>query len=103
VVNRVKTRIQQIEKTLPEGLEIDAFLDRSELVGRTIGTVEKNLIEGALIVIVVLVLFLGNLRAGLIVASVIPLAMLFAVGLMYTFGVSGNLMSLGACALLPGY
>jgi cobalt-zinc-cadmium resistance protein CzcA len=96
VVNRVKTRIQQIEKTLPEGLEIDAFLDRSELVGRTIGTVEKNLIEGALIVIVVLVLFLGNLRAGLIVASVIPLAMLFAVGLMYTFGVSGNLMSLGA-------
>lgn len=96
VVNRVKARIQQIEKTLPEGLEIDAFLDRSELVDRTIGTVEKNLIEGALIVIVVLVLFLGNLRAGLIVASVIPLAMLFAVALMYTFGVSGNLMSLGA-------
>jgi cobalt-zinc-cadmium resistance protein CzcA len=96
VVNRVKARIQQIEKTLPEGLEIDAFLDRSELVGRTIGTVEKNLIEGALIVIVVLVLFLGNLRAGLIVASVIPLAMLFAVALMYTFEVSGNLMSLGA-------
>jgi cobalt-zinc-cadmium resistance protein CzcA len=96
VVNRVKARIHQIEKTLPEGLEIDAFLDRSQLVGRTIGTVEKNLIEGALIVIVVLVLFLGNLRAGLIVASVIPLAMLFAVALMYTFGVSGNLMSLGA-------
>jgi len=96
VVNRVKERITQIEKTLPEGLTIDAFLDRSELVARTIGTVEKNLIEGALIVILVLVLFLGNLRAGLIVASVIPLAMLFAVTLMHLFGVSGNLMSLGA-------
>ncbi len=96
VVNRVKERIKQIEKTLPEGLEIDAFLDRSKLVTRAIGTVEKNLIEGALIVIVVLVLFLGNLRAGLIVASVIPLAMLFAVSLMHVFGVSGNLMSLGA-------
>jgi len=96
VVNRVKERIKQIEKTLPEGIEIDAFLDRSQLVNRAIGTVEKNLVEGALIVILVLVLFLGNLRAGLIVASVIPLAMLFAVSLMYVFGVSGNLMSLGA-------
>lgn len=96
VVKRVKERMAQIEKTLPEGLEIDAFLDRSRLVDRAIGTVEKNLIEGALIVIFVLVLFLGNLRAGLIVASVIPLAMLFAVSLMHVFGVSGNLMSLGA-------
>lgn len=96
VVERVKKRIAQIEKTLPEGLEIDAFLDRSRLVNRAIGTVEKNLIEGALIVIAVLVLFLGNLRAGLIVASIIPLAMLFAVSLMHVFGVSGNLMSLGA-------
>ena len=96
VVGRVKERIKQIEKNLPEGLEIDAFLDRSRLVERAIGTVEKNLIEGALIVIFVLVLFLGNLRAGLIVASVIPLAMLFAVSLMHVFGVSGNLMSLGA-------
>ncbi len=96
VVERVKQRITQIEKTLPEGLEIDAFLDRSRLVDRAIGTVEKNLIEGALIVIAVLVLFLGNLRAGLIVASIIPLAMLFAVSLMHVFGVSGNLMSLGA-------
>jgi cobalt-zinc-cadmium resistance protein CzcA len=96
VVNRVKERIRQIEKTLPEGLEIEAFLDRSRLVKRAIGTVEKNLIEGALIVIAVLVIFLGNLRAGLIVASVIPLAMLFAVSLMHVFGVSGNLMSLGA-------
>ena len=96
VVARVKERMKQIEKTLPEGVEIEAFLDRSELVDRTIGTVEKILIEGALIVIFVLVLFLGNLRAGLIVASVIPLAMLFTVALMYAFGVSGNLMSLGA-------
>ncbi len=96
VVGRVKKRMEQIRKTLPEGVTIDVFLDRSDLVGRAIGTVEKNLIEGALIVVLVLVLFLGNLRAGLIVASVIPLAMLFAVSLMHAFGVSGNLMSLGA-------
>lgn len=96
VVNRVKERMVQIEKTLPEGLEIEAFLDRSALVKRAIGTVETNLIEGSLIVIAVLILFLGNFRAGLIVASVIPLAMLFAISLMHMFGVSGNLMSLGA-------
>jgi cobalt-zinc-cadmium resistance protein CzcA len=96
VVERIKEKIAQIETTLPEGLEIDAFLDRSKLVGRAIGTVEKNLIEGALIVIFVLVLFLGNMRAGLIVASVIPLSMLFALSMMHVFGVSGNLMSLGA-------
>lgn len=96
VVGRVKERMDQIQKTLPEGVTIDVFLDRSDLVGRAIGTVEKNLIEGALIVILVLALFLGNLRAGLIVASVIPLAMLFAVSMMRLFGVSGNLMSLGA-------
>lgn len=96
VVKRVKAKMEQISKTLPEGLEIETFLDRSELIGRAIGTVEKNLLEGALIVIVVLVIFLGNLRAGLIVASVIPLSMLFAVSMMNLFGVSGNLMSLGA-------
>jgi heavy metal efflux system protein len=96
VVNRVKEKVAQIQKTLPEGVTIEAFLDRSHLVGRAIGTIERNLIEGALIVVIVLVLFLGNLRAGLIVASVIPLAMLFAVSLMHVFGVSGNLMSLGA-------
>ncbi len=96
VIGRVKTRMDQIRRTLPEGVDIHAFLDRSELVDRAIGTVTKNLIEGALIVIFVLILFLGNLRAGLIVASVIPLAMLFAVSLMHLFGVSGNLMSLGA-------
>ena len=96
VIGRVKTRIDQIRRTLPEGVDIHAFLDRSELVGRAISTVTRNLIEGALIVIFVLILFLGNLRAGLVVASVIPLAMLFAVSLMNFFGVSGNLMSLGA-------
>lgn len=96
VIGRVKNRMDQIRKTLPEGVDIHAFLDRSELVGRAINTVTRNLIEGALIVIFVLILFLGNWRAGLIVASVIPLSMLFAVGMMQVFGVSGNLMSLGA-------
>lgn len=96
VIGNVKERIEQIRKTLPEGVEIEAFLDRTNLVNRAIHTVSKNLIEGALIVIFVLVLFLGNLRAGLVVASVIPLAMLFALAMMNLFGVSGNLMSLGA-------
>ncbi len=96
VVDNVETRIQSIQKSLPNGVTIMPFLNRSDLVSRAIGTVSKNLIEGALIVIFLLVLFLGNLRAGLIVASVIPLAMLFAISLMRLFGVSGNLMSLGA-------
>lgn len=96
VVERVKERMQQIRKSLPEGVSVDPFLDRSEFVGRAIDTVKRNLMEGALIVIFVLVIFLGNIRSGLIVASVIPLAMLFAISLMSIFGVSGNLMSLGA-------
>lgn len=96
VVEDVKARIEQIRKTLPEGVLLEPFYDRSKMVGRAIGTVKTNLLEGALIVVLVLVLFLGNLRAGLIVASVIPLAMLFAVIMMNLFGVSGNLMSLGA-------
>lgn len=96
VIKNVKERIKQIEKTLPEGVRIEPFLDRTKMVDHAIGTVEKNLIEGALIVIFILVVFLGNLRAGLIVASVIPLSMLFAVIMMNAFGVSGNLMSLGA-------
>ncbi|WP_439557286.1 CusA/CzcA family heavy metal efflux RND transporter, partial [Dyadobacter sp.] len=96
VIKNVKNRIAEIQKTLPEGLEIESFLDRTKMVNNAIGTVEKNLSEGALIVVLVLVLFLGNLRAGLIVASVIPLSMLFAIAMMNTFGVSGNLMSLGA-------
>lgn len=96
VIKNVKERIVQIQKTLPEGLVIEPFLDRTKMVNNAISTIEKNLLEGALIVIFVLVLFLGNFRAGLLVASVIPLAMLFAIILMNTFGVSGNLMSLGA-------
>ncbi len=96
VIENVETRIQSIQKSLPDGITIEPFLNRSDLVGRSIGTVSENLILGALIVIFVLVLLLGNLRAGLIVASVIPLAMLFAISLMNLFGVSGNLMSLGA-------
>jgi heavy metal efflux system protein len=96
VIEKVKERIEQIKKTLPEGVAIEPYLDRTKLVNNAIGTVTKNLAEGALIIVFVLVLFLGNLRASLIVASVIPLAMLFAVSLMQVFGVSGNLMSLGA-------
>lgn len=96
VIKDVKERITQIQKTLPEGVVIEAFLDRTKMVNNAIGTVEKNLVEGALIVVFILVIFLGNLRAGLVVASVIPLAMLFAVSMMNLFGVSGNLMSLGA-------
>ena len=96
VIASVENRIQSIQKSLPKGVKIEPFLNRSDLVGRAIGTVSRNLIEGALIVIFILVLFLGNMRAGLIVASIIPLSMLFAVSMMQLFGVSGNLMSLGA-------
>ncbi len=96
VIKDVKAKIEQIKKTLPEGVDIEPFLDRTKMVNNAIGTVEKNLLEGALIVVFVLVLFLGNFRAGILVASVIPLAMLFAVIMMNLFGVSGNLMSLGA-------
>ncbi len=96
VNNNVSDRIATIQKSLPKGVKIEPFLNRSDLVGRAIGTVTRNLLEGALIVIFILVLLLGNMRAGLIVASVIPLAMLFAITMMNLFGVSGNLMSLGA-------
>ncbi|MBP6679545.1 MAG: CusA/CzcA family heavy metal efflux RND transporter [Saprospiraceae bacterium] len=96
VVKRVKEKVEIIRKTLPEGVGVEPFLDRTKLVNNAISTVETNLIEGALIVIFVLVLLIGNFRAGLIVASVIPLSLLFAVSLMNLFGVSGNLMSLGA-------
>lgn len=96
VVELVKERMKTVQKSLPEDVEIEAFLDRTDLIDRAIQTVKTNLIEGALIVILVLVLFLGNLRAGLIVASAIPLSLLFALALMNLFGVSANLMSLGA-------
>jgi len=96
VVNRVKEKIPTIQKSLPDDVIIEPYLDRTDLVGRAMNTVKTNLIEGALIVIFVLVIFLGNLRAGLIVASAIPLSMLFALAMMNLFGVSANLMSLGA-------
>lgn len=96
VVELVKAKMATIQHSLPEDVVIEPFLDRTDLVTRAIATVERNLVEGALIVIFVLVLFLGNFRAGLIVASAIPLSMLFALGMMNVFGVSANLMSLGA-------
>jgi cobalt-zinc-cadmium resistance protein CzcA len=96
VIKDVKERVAQIQKTLPEGVVIEPFLDRTKMVNNAIGTVQTNLMEGALIVLFVLILFLGNLRAGFLVASVIPLSMLFAIILMNMFGVIGNLMSLGA-------
>ncbi|MBL7793212.1 MAG: CusA/CzcA family heavy metal efflux RND transporter [Saprospiraceae bacterium] len=92
----VHRRIEEVKKSLPEGIDIYPYLDRSVLVGKTIHTVQKNLLEGGIIVVFVLVLLLGDLRAGFIVASVIPLAMLFAIILMRQFDVSANLMSLGA-------
>lgn len=96
VSKHVKERIAQIQKSLPEGVVIEPFIDRTNLVDRVEGTIAHNLIEGGIIVIFVLVIFLGNFRAGLVVASVIPLSMLFAFGMMKTFGIDGNLMSLGA-------
>jgi heavy metal efflux system protein len=96
VVERVKERVEQVKKSLPKGVELIPFYDRTELVDRTIWTVAKNLIEGALLVVVVLILLLGNWRGSLLVATIIPLSMLFAAILMRVFGVSGNLMSLGA-------
>ena len=95
-IERVKERVAQIQKTLPEGIIINGFLDRSELIGKTTFTITENLILGFLIVIFVVVLLLGNIRSGLVVASVIPLSLLFALSLMYIFGVDANLMSLGA-------
>lgn len=96
VTKELEARVEKVQKMLPEGISVEPYLNRSELVNRNISTVVRNLIEGALIVFIVLMLFLGNARAGLIVASVIPLAMLFAFIMMRLFGVSANLMSLGA-------
>ena len=93
VIKNVKERMTQIQKSLPEGVVIEPFIDRTQLVNCVTGTITRNLIEGGLIVVFILVLFLGNYRAGLVVATVIPLSMLFAFGMMKLFGVSGNLMS----------
>ncbi|MGJ5642704.1 CusA/CzcA family heavy metal efflux RND transporter [Formosa sp. S-31] len=96
VIDAVKNRIAEIETALPEGVYINGFLERSELIDKTTFTVTENLVLGSLIVIFVVVLLLGNLRSGLVVASVIPLSLLFAISLMNQFGVDANLMSLGA-------
>ncbi len=96
VIRNVQARMEEIQKSLPEGLRIEPFLDRSALIARTTSTVKKNLIEGALIVVFVLIVLLGSLRGGLITASIIPLSLLFAFILMYVFDVWANLMSLGA-------
>jgi cobalt-zinc-cadmium resistance protein CzcA len=96
VIDAVNERVASISKSLPEGIYINAFLDRSELIAKTTYTVTENLILGCLIVIFVVVLLLGNFRSGLVVASVIPLSLLFALSMMYIFGVDANLMSLGA-------
>ncbi len=96
VLEDVKARVAEIQKTLPEGVYINPFLERSELVAKTTFTVAENLILGCLIVVFVVVLLLGNFRSGLVVASVIPLCLLFAISLMYAFGIDANLMSLGA-------
>ena len=95
-IKNVKVRVAEIQKTLPKGLVITPFLDRTKLIDKAIATVEHNLIEGGVIVLVVLLLLLGNWRAGVVVATMIPLCMLFALGMMSLFGVSANLMSLGA-------
>lgn len=96
VVVAVKDRIEQIQQSLPKGIKIVPYLDRSVLIGKSFSTVQKNLIEGGLIVIFILIVLLGNFRAGIIVASTIPLALLFTFSMMKFFGVSANLMSLGA-------
>ncbi|HRJ31468.1 MAG TPA: CusA/CzcA family heavy metal efflux RND transporter [Cyclobacteriaceae bacterium] len=96
VIEEVKKRVTEIQNTLPEGVFINPIVDRSDLIGRTTFTVAENLILGCLIVVFVVVLLLGNFRSGFVVASVIPLSLLFALSLMYLFGVDANLMSLGA-------
>jgi cobalt-zinc-cadmium resistance protein CzcA len=96
VIEAVKERVASISKSLPKGVYINAFLDRSELIAKTTFTVTENLILGCLIVVFVVVLLLGNWRSGLVVASVIPLCLFFAIAMMYIFGVDANLMSLGA-------
>src|SRR5690554_596519 len=96
VINDVQERVAEIAESLPEGVYINPFLDRSVLIGKTTFTIAENLILGILIVIFVVVLLLGNFRSGLVVASVIPLSLLFTLSMMYLFGVDANLMSLGA-------
>ncbi|WP_019038062.1 CusA/CzcA family heavy metal efflux RND transporter [Psychroflexus tropicus] len=96
VINAVKDRISEIEKSLPEGVYINGFLDRSELIQRTTSTIAENLLLGFLVVSLIVILLIGDWRSGLIIASIIPLSFLCAISLMYVFGIDANLMSLGA-------
>jgi len=96
VIDEVKKRVEEIQPTLPEGVYINPILERGELISKTTSTVAENLILGCIIVIFVVVLLLGNLRSGLVIASLIPLSLLFTISMMYVFGIDANLMSLGA-------
>jgi len=96
VITEVKTRIAEVQKNLPEGVYINPILERSELISKTSFTVAENLILGAIIVMLTVILLLGNLRSALVIASIIPLVLLFTISMMYIFGIDANLMSLGA-------
>ncbi len=96
VINEVKKRVAEVQKTLPEGVFINPILERSELIARTSFTVVENLVLGCLIVVLIVIILLGNVRSALVIASMIPLALLFTISMMYVFGVDANLMSLGA-------
>ena len=96
VLNEVNERVAEIQKNLPEGVFINPILERGELISKTTSTVVENLLFGAIIVLLVVVLILGNWRMALVIASTIPLALLFTLGMMYVFGIDANLMSLGA-------
>ena len=96
IINEVKTRVEELQKNLPEGIFINPILERSELISKTSFTVAENLILGAIIVMLTVILLLGNVRSALVIASMIPLALLFTISMMYIFGIDANLMSLGA-------
>lgn len=96
VTRALKAKLEEVQKVLPAGIKLEVLYDRTELVGNVIRTVQHNLLAGALLVIAILFAFLGNLRAGLIVAAAIPLSMLFAGNLMLQAGIAASLLSLGA-------
>ncbi len=96
VINEVKERVAEVQKNLPEGVFINPIIERSELIGKTSFTIVENLLLGCLIVIFIVILLLGNVRSALVIASLIPLALLFTISMMYIFGIDANLMSLGA-------
>jgi len=96
VIDEVKKRVEEVQKNLPEGIFINPILERSELIAKTSFTIVENLVLGCLIVMLIVILLLGNIRSALVIASIIPLALLFTISLMYIFGIDANLMSLGA-------